>query len=275
MRINDHWVMMRSVAIGLVSLLLAHVPAWSQGKTYAVVVGISDYKNLTNQTGDLRFADRDARQVATFLQSPLGGSVPTANLHLLTNAQATRSAIARAMRVFDRATATDRVILYFSGHGLANCFVPYDVLPGSPTSVLPHEVVKQAFRRSKAQVKLCIADACLSGGMTLPVDGLASRPTAPSVQAMASTFTTGTSVAMLLAGRATQLAVEDRRMAGGAFTFFLLKGLAGAADRNANRIVTIRELHQYVSPRVRQHTRGRQSPVFYGNFPDTMALTYL
>ena len=96
-----------------------------------------------------------------------------------------------------------------------------------------------------------------------------------SMQSMAGTFTAGTNVALLLAGRATQFAIEDRRIKGGTFTHFLLQGLGGLADRDANRIVTIRELHTYVSSQVRSATKGRQSPVFYGKFPDTLALTYL
>lgn len=252
----------------LFTLITTCLSGYSQGKTYAVIVGISDYKALTYRTGDLRFADRDARQVAAFLRSRPGGNIPVANLRVLTNAQATQAAILRAMTVFKNATAADRVILYFSGHGLANSFIPYDVLPGQPATMLSHDAVKQAFRRSKAWTKLCIADACLSGTMT-------QKTPLPTAQAMAATFSVGTNVAMLLAGRATQLAVEDRRISGGLFTFFLLKGLAGGADRNANRIVTIRELHAYISPRVRSATHGRQSPVFYGNFPDTLALTYL
>lgn len=242
---------------------------YSQNKTYAVVVGISDYKALTYRTGDLRFADRDARQVAAFLRSKSGGHVPTTHLRVLTNAQATRKAILRAMAIFGNAKPTDRVILYFSGHGAANGFIPYDVLPGQPTSILTHELAKQAFRKSKAQTKLCIADACLSGGMTRPA---APRP---SAQAMAGKLTAGTTIALLLAGKATQLAVEDRRVSGGLFTFFVLKGLRGEADTNRNRVVTIRELHSYVSPRVRRVTQGHQSPVFYGSFPDSLVLAHL
>lgn len=236
-------------------------------KTYAVLVGISDYQALTYQTGDLRFADRDARQMAAFLRSPAGGSVPASRLQVLTNGQATRAHILRALMLFRQAGPADRVLLYFSGHGLASSFIPYDVRPNDPGSTLPHDVVKAVFRQSKARTKLCIADACLSGGMTQPA-------VAAAAQRLASTFTAGTNVAMLLAGRSTQLAIEDRRRSGGLFTFYLLQGLTGRADRNADRVVTIRELHAYLSPRVRQASGGRQSPVFYGHFPDTLVLAH-
>ena len=146
----------------------------------------------------MRFADRDARQIATFLQSKKGGSVPASHIRLLTNAQASRTAIIQAMSLFSKAGPADRVLLYFSGHGLANNFIPYDVQPGQPGSVLTHQTVKAAFRQSKAHTKICIADACLS------VDYMRKR-SPPSVQGMAGAFTAGNNVAMLLAGRSTQL----------------------------------------------------------------------
>ena len=240
----------------------------AQGQTYAVVVGISDYQALSNRTGDLRFADRDARQVAQFLMSKAGGSVPASHLLLLTNRQATRSRIEQALALFRRARPGDRVLFYFSGHGLSDSFAPYDARPGPYPNMLTHHDLKAAFRRSSASTKLCIADACLSGSMTQVRQDRAA-PTSVSTPA------DGSNVAMLLASRSTQYAVESRRLTGGTFTHYLLLGLSGRADRNADRTVTIRELHQYVAPRVRQATHGRQTPVFYGRFSDNLALSYL
>lgn len=241
-----------------------------QGQTYAVVVGISDYKGLSDRTGDLHFADRDARQVAAFLRSKAGGSVPPGQLLLLTNQQATGTRIGEALALFRRAKPGDRVLFYFSGHGLSDSFAPYDAYPGKLTTMLTHHDLKAAFRRSSASTKLCIADACLSGSMTRQ-----QQPETVPTGAVAVAGAGTGNVAMLLASRSTQYAVESRRLTGGAFTHYLLLGLGGRADRNADRTVTIRELHQYVAPQVRRATRGRQTPVFYGRFSDNLALSYL
>lgn len=240
----------------------------AQGHTYAVVVGISDYKFLSDRTGDLRFADRDARQVVAFLRSKIGGNVPIGHILFLTNQRATRSGIQQALASFGRARPGDRVLFYFSGHGLADSFVPYDAQPGDPRSLLTHRDIKAAFRRSAASTKLCIADACLSGSMTRP------RQPSPAPAQISPVVSEG-NVAMLLASRATQYAIESRRLTGGAFTHYLLLGLSGRADRNADQTVTIRELHQYVAPQVQRATHGRQTPVFYGRFSDNLALAYL
>ena len=235
------------------------------GQTYAVVVGISDYQALTYRTGDLRFSDRDSRQVAAFLRSKSGGGVPESHIRLLTNKQATLTAIIQALTLFRRAGTNDRVILYFSGHGLPNGFVPYDAKPGQLTRILTYTLIKAGFHTASARTKLCIADACLSGGLTRQK----TVPAAMKHQAK------DTNVAMILASRSTQFAVEDGRLAGGAFTYYLLSGLGGQGDLNGDGIVTIKELHQYVSPRVKKRTQGRQTPIFYGRFPDNLPLAYL
>ncbi|RRB04420.1 caspase family protein [Larkinella rosea] len=250
-------------------LWYAEKTAGKTGQTYAVVVGISDYQALSYATGDLRFADRDARQVVQFLRSKPGGQVGASHIRLLTNRQATWANIQQALTLFREAGADDRVILYFSGHGLPDSFVPYDVIPGNRSRLLTHRAIKAAFYESKAQTKLCIADACLSGSMTQPTK---QRSAAQTITTNAGA---GSNVAMLLASRSTENAVESRRLAGGTFTYYLLKGLNGRADRNHDKMVTIRELHRYVSPLVRQITRGKQAPVFYGRFSDNLALSYL
>ncbi|QHV94026.1 caspase family protein [Spirosoma endbachense] len=250
--------------------LIALLNAEPQKQTYAVVVGISDYKALTRLTGDLRFADRDAQQVVTFLQTRSGGAVPASHIRFLTNRQATHANIRQALSLFREAKAGDRVIFYFSGHGLPSSFVPYDVQLDNQQNLLTYQDIKAAFHDSKASTKLCIADACLSGGMTYQKASQRSL-----VQTIASTVSDDNNVAMLLASRSTQSAVEAGQLAGGAFTHYLLKGLSGQADLNSDKVVTIRELHRYVAPRVRRVTQGQQTPIFYGHFSDELGLAYL
>ena len=257
--------MLTSLLISL-GMLFGYRQPLATGQTYAVVVGIADYQALSYATGDLRFADRDARQVVTFLRSKSGGNVPVSHIRLLTNRQATQTAILQALKLFRQAGANDRVILYFSGHGLPDSFVPYDARPGNPSKLLTYAAIKAAFRDSNAITKLCIADACLSGGITRQQS---ARRT------MTKDVREGSNVAMLLASRSTQYALEDKRLAGGAFTYFLLRGLSGPGDLDGNGIVTIRELHHYVTPLVRQRTRGKQTPIFYGRFLDNLPLAYL
>lgn len=46
----------------------------------------------------------------------------------------------------------------------------------------------------------------------------------------------------------------------GVFTWSVLQGLNGGADRNGDKVITTGELFDFVSEKVRQETQGRQNP---------------
>ncbi|GHB73567.1 caspase family protein [Persicitalea jodogahamensis] len=233
--------------------------------TYAVIVGIADYKFSDYRSGDLRYADHDARRFGAFLQSTAGGSVPAQNIVLLNNRNATKTAIVQAMRLFRKATPQDRVIFYFSGHGMKGGFLPYDVSTKHTSTILTHREVKASFKESAAATKLCIADACLSGSMT----------TREAWNAPASREPSDSNVVLMLSSRSTQSSVESGTRRGGVFTYFLLSGLNGKADNNRNHVVTIKELYDYLAPRIRRETPNHQSPLFYGKFSDDLTMSTL
>ena len=115
--------------IFFLGLILGLIPNTIQAQTtYAVVVGVSDYQILDFRTGDLRFADDDAERFTAFLRSSAGGNVSSQNIIQLTNKNAGQANILLAMNIFQKASSQDRIIFYFSGHGLEKAFVPYDVL---------------------------------------------------------------------------------------------------------------------------------------------------
>jgi uncharacterized caspase-like protein len=58
----------------------------------------------------------------------------------------------------------------------------------------------------------------------------------------------------------------------GAFTFFLIAGLKGGADANRDRMITAKELYDFVRPQVEEQTGGKQIPVMWGKFEDDMVI---
>lgn len=236
--------------------------------TYAVVVGVSDYEILTFRKGDLRFADDDAERFTAFLRSSAGRSVPSKNIIQLINKNASQARILLAMNIFQKASSQDRIIFYFSGHGLEKAFVPYDVRQGDYNSFLTHNKVKAKFKQSQAKTKIVIADACLSGSMR------SKRLPLITVKATSKSFGK-TNVAMILSSRSTQTSVETATVNGGIFTFFLLGGLSGYADTNQDKKVTIKELYKYIAPKVKKSTPNAQAPVFAGRFSDDLVLSIL
>jgi hypothetical protein len=65
-------------------------------RSYALVVGISQYKNLPAE-GQLQFPERDAESIYTVLISAEGGQFPAENVHKLIGAQATLSNIRKEL----------------------------------------------------------------------------------------------------------------------------------------------------------------------------------
>jgi len=85
-----------------------------RGATYAIIIGISKYKNVT----PLQYADRDAAAFENLLLSNAGGKVPEANIEIFLNDKATRTYVGDAIsEVARKAKPGDRVYFFFAGHG--------------------------------------------------------------------------------------------------------------------------------------------------------------
>lgn len=84
---------MRRKLLLLLLLLGAYKMATAYENTYAVIIGVADYKNFASDDGDLNYTINDAVSFAAFLKSKKGGSIPAANIVLLTDAQASKANI--------------------------------------------------------------------------------------------------------------------------------------------------------------------------------------
>jgi hypothetical protein len=90
-------------------------PPYLPGKCWAVIVGVSAYKDrqLT-----LRYAHRDARAIYDFLLTPAGGAFSAETMQLLIDEQATTRNVTSAMSSFLAAAAKDDLVLiYLACHG--------------------------------------------------------------------------------------------------------------------------------------------------------------
>ena len=77
-------------------------------------------------------------------------------------------------------------------------------------------------------------------------------------------------IAVLSASSANEFSQEGERWGGGhgVFTYYLLRGLKGEADG----IVTIREVYDYLYRKVAEDTAGGQHPELKGNFDNNLPL---
>jgi uncharacterized caspase-like protein len=78
-----------------------------------------------------------------------------------------------------------------------------------------------------------------------------------------------------MSSRDKEYSMEFTSMKNSIFTHYLMRGLAGAADRNSDRQITAREIFDYVSRNVRSDTNDGQHPVMWGNFDENFIfMTY-
>ena len=232
----------------LPAILLA-VCSCMNARTYLVSVGIADYSGFPQKVNNLRLTTQDARTIAE-----LYAKNTSVDYSLLLDGKATRDRILRAMKkVFGRAGEHDIVVFFFSGHGYPGGLCAYD-------GKLGYDEVRRAMAQSKCRNKMMFVDACRSGGM---------RVDASSEQG-ADAAARSANVMLFLSSRNNENSIERQGMKNGFFTTWLQKGLRGNADADRNRIITARELFDFVHDGVTRISDDQQHPVMWGNFSDGM-----
>lgn len=233
--------------IFLLFLLSAFTTA--NAKVFLVSVGIADYPGVEN---DLTLPAKDAQTIAW-----LYGKNSDLTYRLLTNSNATADNIIRAINsVFANAKADDIVVFFFSGHGYRGGFYAYD-------KGLSYTKIRKAMARCKSKNKMIFADACFSGKIRTSSSSSSSSSSAVSDAQKAN-------VMLFLSSRSDEVSIESPNMKNGFFTTYLQKGLRGGADANRDRVITAKELYEYVHSGVIEISSGRQHPVMWGKFPDNM-----
>jgi uncharacterized caspase-like protein len=219
-------------------------------KTYGVIVGVAEYES---KEYNLRFSDDDAILFNRLLTSGKDNS----NITLLTNKNATRQNVLDALELqFSKADESDMVVFYFSGHGNDSSFLTTDVdIWGQ--NVLKHKDVKEAFKKCRAKIKFCIADACFSGGIK-------SRSSYKGLNQ------SKLELIIFMSCKANETSLEYPKVQQGVFSYFLIEGLKGYADFNKDKQITIKELYTYVNIKVTKKTQKRQTPIVFGKFDENV-----
>lgn len=244
-------------------------------RSYALVVGISHYKNLPAKA-QLQYPDRDAADIYTTLISATAGQFPPENVHKLIDDQATLANLKQELEVWlPKVTGPDdRVVIYFAGHGFISggkaYIAPYDIDPANiaATAFPMEELGKLIGGRIHGKWKVLLTDACHSGAIT---------PEDDTAQVNHSLLNLNTSIFSLTASRDREQSFESSQWGGGhgIFTYYVIKGLEGEADTSGDGIVTADELAEYVHENVRLATHARQNPTSErGSFDPNMVLAY-
>lgn len=240
--------------------------AKDNGKTeiFALVVGVATYNHMQS----LKYTDDDAYQLYAFLKSPEGGAISDDNVKVLIDDAATKQSITQQIQsLASRADENDVIMLYLSGHGLDGSFVPSDF--DGFNNHLPYTEIIDMLNNSRAKHKLFMTDACHSGSMTV-----ASRtPLNVALENFYSAYSnTNGGTAIMMSSKKEEVSLEYGGLRQGVFSHFLIKGLKGNADKNADKLITISELSDYVINNVKHYTANNQNPSIMGDYDPNMPI---
>lgn len=252
-------------------------------KRYAVVVGISDYKDT--KIADLKYADADAQSFYNFITSPIGGSFQKENVLLLKNEQATLKNVKIAITNFlGKAGDDDFVVVFMVCHGVTDrpdnhyLLMQDSELENLSATAYHIENVRADMQRYiPAKRLIFFADACHADGIS--VGGVGTRGISNSINvAISSLKTEREGWGVVSSSRAGEVSMESSQWGGGhgAFTYYLLEGLKRNADvaGNNNGIVTLPEACDYLDEKVKRATQNAQHPDTSGNFNNNLPLGF-
>jgi len=233
----------------------------------ALIVGISEYLNIDG----LDFAHSDALSFYNYLRSAAGGSLDTSNIILLLNRDATTANFFAGLDwLLSETKEGETVAIYFSGHGdletmtiRQNGFLlGYDsprscYMAGAIGIGYIQDYLATLVSANKANV-IMITDACRSGKLSGGSEGLKNTTAALAEQ--------WENITKILSSQAGELSMESTRWGGGAgvFTYFLVRGMEGLADRNHDNMVNLLELNIYLNDNVPRETNFSQNPTVDG-----------
>ena len=258
---------------------------------WAVVVGVGEYDNRT--IPKLRFATRDAEAMYQFLTTQ--GGYPKDNVVLLTDTTPQKPTLLNIKRALGdflarRAGREDMVLIYFAGHGapevdaagteadgLSKYLIPRDGDPESLyTTALPMDEIQRIFSRVAAERIVMLLDTCYSGTAGGRTFARASTRATGINDQFLDRLTRSRGRVIITASGPNEVALELPNLGHGVFTYYVLEGLKGKADRNGDGIVTVSELYEYVEGQVDSTARragGRQRPLMKGEIEGTLPLS--
>ncbi len=249
----------RSAAVAAAPIPAIHsdvdAPAYKLAENvddFAVIVGIERYASLPAA----EFAERDAEAVRAHLMA-LG--FPARNIYFLSGQQATRAKIDQSLNTWlpNRVGNKSTVFFYYSGHGAPDpktdqaYLVPVDGdAEDLGSTAYPIKQLYAKLGGLKVRHVIVALDSCFSGAGGRSVLARGTRPLVSKIDM----GIVPDNVVALTASDKSEISGTMEDQGHGAFTYYLLKGLSGAAQ-DASGHVTVRSLYDYLTPKVRDAAR--------------------
>jgi len=227
-------------------------------KLYVLAIGISNYKDPSLR---LQFAHKDAQEFVKVLESQKGRLYEDIKVKLLTNDMATKDEILDGLEWLQRQTThKDVAMLFIAGHGINDpaglyYFLPHNAdLEKLKRTGVPFSDIKNTVSSIAGKVVMFV-DTCHSGGVM-------GKRSAPDITGVINELTSAENgVVVFASSTGRQYSLEDPQWGHGAFTKALIEGLEGKADILGKGKITVNMLDAYVAERVKELTKGKQTPV--------------
>src|SRR5262245_16756628 len=240
----------------------------SQRTAVAVLAGISDYQR-TDRIAPLRFAHRDARSLARLLTDQRAGDFSPDHARLLTNRQAPRAALAQVFADWlpDQARGAEVVLVYFAGHGTVRpvngrdegYLLPCDADPDDleHSAIAMSDLAGWLGRVEASAIVLCLD--CCHAGKVLSRDGASDAGSARdlTLTPLLLQRISGKGRFLIASCDEGQQSLECADLRHGLFTYHLLRGLKGAADRDGDGRISVSERFNYVSGAVTRDAKEK------------------
>lgn len=245
------------------------------GRSHIIVIGVNTY-DADRGIPTLRTAVADAVQVARLLTTQHGfGPEPPPLI------DATTEEVRALLRDLpSKVKASDRLILYFAGHGLwrhdgdgpAGYLLLRDAKIFDPKTFLPMRELQEALAAISCHHVLVILDCCFAGAFRWTSMRDIHSPDLVSRQRF-DLFVDSAAWQVLTSAASAQKAADELGDRGegssghSPFAEALLEGLGGAADLNGDGLITATELYLFVRDRVQEASERRDHRQTPGIFP--------
>lgn len=234
-------------------------------RRWATIVGVDCYEDPT--LSDLRFSTSDAKALFQLLLTQNANGFEKERLCLLTSGKESiqastanrRSILNQLVDMADKTQNDDLFLFYFAGHGdVINgeaYLIPSDakVKHLLADTAIPLKRIKEIMLGAAARTKVVILDACYAG---VQVGRRASN--AVNKAFIRSVFEEAEGMGILAASTRSEASWESAEIGHGVFTYFLLKGLSGAAQEPDTPFVPLNLLARYVTQNVKEWAVAHQ-----------------
>jgi hypothetical protein len=219
----------------------------------ALLVGVSDYEPGLNP---LPGAVRDVEAVCEVLLHPEMGGFAASDITVLKNPE--RQAVEMAIEtLFSGRQKDDLLLLYFSGHGIKDERGRLYLATRNTTKTQQGELIRSTavsanfvhdrMSESRSRRQVVILDSCFSGAFA---EGLSAKDDGTiDIREQLG----GEGRVVLTSSSSTQYSFEQQGEDLSIYTRFLIEGIkSGEADRDQDEFISIDELHEYASQKVRE-----------------------